>query len=901
MLVGRPSEVEQLHALIDAARRGRGGALRLSGEPGIGKSALLDEARRLASDLRRLEVTGVETESELPFASLDFVLRPILGKLDAIPETQARAVRIALALEEGEVDAFAVGAGTLSLLAEASDEAPILLLLDDAQWLDNASANALAFAARRVTEESVAIFVACREGQDTPFDALPSLALAPLGPADARALVGTRDDRVAGADVESVVAAAGGNPLALLELSGAAARLLPTGATVAERLHRAFAHRIDELSDESRRALVVAALEPGLDIFLPAASALGLGAEPLAAVEEHGLVHVEHGEVRFRHPVVRSVIYASASESERRDVHEALAGVLVEPPSADRRAWHLAGAAETSDESIAALLEETAKHAAARGGQLAEARALERAAELSPESAARARRLYVASRATFWAGDATRALALAEQGLPLADDPLLHADLVVQVSAIVEWQGGGAPEPPLLRELDVAELDDERRSKLLFEVAKLRLDAFDAAGALALAPRLEQHARGAGDWWGPRGLAGAAAAYLTAGARDDATRLFRELVSHPAMPAGFAFDYLALEWFDELRSSLDVTLRDGRADGNMLRVVWNQSCLAHLEVRLGRLVAAEAAAAEAIPIGDAIGTPTLVGVAMGALAHVHAWRGHVDACVGAARSALDAAHHAADVYQQHIARHALALLALGQGRAEDAVADLEPAVRRWARSSVAEPNTVLFLPDYAEALAASGEPEEAASWLERYRVIAADAERVGPLAAIDRVTALLEPDRFEQHFEQALARLESSPLVLDRARTRLNYGERLRRAGRRRDARAQLRAAYDEFATAGAELWLGRAASELHALGDAVQQRGADVPDLTPQERHVAGLVAEGKTNKEIAAVMYVSPKTVNYHLTNTFRKLGIHSRAELARVVAGATEPESGYTASPP
>lgn len=893
MLVGRATEVQQLHGLIDAARRGRGSALRVSGEPGIGKSALLEEAARLGSDLRRLEVTGVETESELPFASLDLVLRPILGGLDLIPETQARAVRTALALDEGDVDAFAVGAGALSLLAAAGDEAPVLLLLDDAQWLDNASANALAFAARRVTEESVAIFVACREGHQTPFDALPSLGLAPLDHADSRALVVARDDGVAAADVESVVAAAGGNPLALLELTASAAQLLPSGATVAERLQRAFAHRVDELPEEARCALLVAALEPGLDVVVRAASVLGLGTEPLAAVEGHGLVRVERGEVRFRHPVVRSVVYAIASEEERRRVHEALAGVLTDAPDADRRAWHLAGAAEAPDESAAALLEETAKHAAARGGQLAEARALERAAELSPESVVRARRLYGASRAAFWAGDATRALALAGQGLGLADDPLLHADLVVQMSAIVEWQGGGSPEPPLVRELDVAELDDERRSKVLFEIVKLRLDAFDAAGAVALAPRLERHARGAGDWWGPRGLAGAAAAYQSAGARDDATRLFRELASHPAMPAGFAFDYLALEWFDELRVSLDATLREGRAEGNMLRVVWNQSCLAHLEVRLGRLTAAEAAAAEAIPIGDAIGTPTLVGVATGALAHVHAWRGHVDACVDTARKALDAAHHAADVYQQQVARHALALLALGRGNAEEAVAELEPAARRWSASSVVEPNAVPFLPDYAEALALAGDPEEASSWLERYREIAADAGRVGPLAAIDRVAALLEPDRFEQHYEEALARLEPTPLVLDRARTRLNYGERLRRAGRRRDARAQLRVAYDEFAAAGAELWLQRVASELLALGDTVQPHRADVPDLTPQERHVAGLVAQGKTNKEIAAAMYVSPKTVNYHLTNTFRKLGIHSRAELARLVAGTADQE--------
>lgn len=890
-MVGRAGEVKRLGALLDAARRGRGAALCLVGEPGIGKSTLLDEARRLGRDLLRLEVTGVETESELPFAALDLVLRPVLGKLDAIPEAQARALRAALALEPGEVDLFAVGAGTLSLLAEAADDAPVLVVLDDVQWLDNASATALAFAARRLTEESVAILAACRTGHATPFDPLETISLEPLGRTDARAVVRARDDHVPAADIETVVEAAGGNPLALVELSIAAARLVPSGAPAAERLQRAFARRVDELSNTERRALVVAALEPGLATVMRAADVLGLGDEPLAAASSLGLVRVHDGDVVFRHPVVRSVVYAGASDDERRRVHEALASVLTDARDVDRRAWHLAGAAAGPDEELAKLLEETAQHASARGGHLAEARALERAAELSVDRADRARRLYLASRVAFWAGDAPRAHALAEQGLAIAEDPQLHADLVVQVAAVGEWRGSAAAEPSLVQELEVAGLDDERRSKLLFEVVKLRLDALDAAGAVELAPELERHARGAGDWWGPRGLAGAAAAYLNSGAREDATRLFRELVGHRAMPAGFAFDYLALEWFDELRASLDATLRDGRAEGHLLRIVWNQSCLAHLELRVGRLAAAEAAASEAIPIGEAIATTTLVGIAQGALAHVHAWRGQTAACVAAAREAGDAALQGGDVYQQQIARHALALCALGEGRAEDAVSELEPAVRRWETSSVVEPSTVAYLPDYAEALAAAGDQESGASWLDRYREIAEPAGRVGPLAAIDRVRGLLEADGFEEHFERGIARLEQSPLVLDRARTRLNYGERLRRAGRRRDGRVQLRAAYDEFAAAGASLWLERTVAELGALGDAMESRGVALSELTPQERHVASLVAEGKTNKEIAAAMYVSPKTVNYHLTNTFRKLGIHSRAELVRLVVQPTE----------
>ncbi len=345
-----------------------------------------------------------------------------------------------------------------------------------------------------------------------------------------------------------------------------------------------------------------------------AAETLGLD-EPLGAGEATGLIRVADAEVVFRHPVVRSLVYAEAPEADRRAVHRALAGALTAEPDLDRRAWHLAAAVDGPDEEVATLLEQTAERATARGGQAAAARALERAARLSPARADGARRLYSASRAAFWAGDAARALELAESGLSLADDPLLRADLLVQVGAVGEWHGASVTETTFLLALDVDGLDDERKAKLLYEVVKLRLDALDADGAVALAPRLEAAAQGAGAWWGPRCLACSAAAYLVAGDRDRAARLFRELAHNPAIPAVFPYDYMSLGWYDELRASLAETLREGRATGHLLRIVWNQSCAAHLELRLGRLTASAAAAVEAVPLGEAIGTPALVGVA----------------------------------------------------------------------------------------------------------------------------------------------------------------------------------------------------------------------------------------------------------------------------------------------
>ena len=470
------------------------------------------------------------------------------------------------------------------------------------------------------------------------------MELEPLGIEDARKLLTRRSEPVAAADEQRLVAAAAGNPLVLLELPVELAGELPASATPRERLTRAFSSRVEELSAPARLGLLLAAAEPDAAAVRRGAERLQLElTDPLAEAEAVGLVRIAGDQVAFRHPVVRSLVYSSATAAQRRAVHRALADALSDESERDRCAWHLAAAAEGADEQVAAALEKTAERAASRGGHAAGARALERAARLSPDRAEAARRLYEASRAAFWAGEATHARELAEEALPLADDPLLHADLIQQLGGIGDWQGHSLPESVFLRELEQIEgLDDERAARMLYVVITLRLKAFDAAGAAALAPRLEAAAREAGPWWRPRTLSGAAAAYLDAGERERAMELFGELADHYAMPAGFAFDYLALEWYDVLRASLDETLREGRTNGNRLRIVWNQSCAAHLELRLGRLDAAVAAAAEAIQLGEVIDTPALVGVASAALAGVQAWRGQAAACTESARAALSA-------------------------------------------------------------------------------------------------------------------------------------------------------------------------------------------------------------------------------------------------------------------
>jgi len=893
VLVGREAELRRVTALLDEARRGRSSILVVVGDAGLGKTALLEEGRALATDMRVLGSIGVESESEIPFASLHALFRPMLDLLPRIPPVQARALAAALALEEGEPDVLTVGAGTLSLLVEATAGSPVLVAVDDAHWLDRASAEALAFAARRLIGEEFAMLATLRPDPGTPFDAFPRLELGPLAADAARRLLRQRSEPVAAADEAPLLAAAAGNPLALLELPVELARELPTSVTSHDRLLRAFSRRVDELPGPAQTGLLLAAAEPDVEAVRRAAARLGLE-EPLAPAAAAGLVRIGAGDVVFRHPVVRSLVYSHAADDDRRAAHQALADVLFDEPDRDRRAWHLAAAANGADEEVAAVLEETAERAGARGGHAAEARALERAARLSPERASVARRLYAASRAAYWAGDAVRARELADEALPLADDPLLHADLIQQLGGIADWQGQSLPETVFLQELDqIEELDDERAARMLYVVITLRLKAFDAAGAAELAPRLEVAARDAGPWWKPRTLAGAAAAYLLAGDRERAMPLYRYLADSYAMPAGFGYDFLAIEWYDVLRASLDETLREGRAKGNRLRIVWNQSCAAHLELRLGRLDAALVAAAEAIQLGEAIGTPALVGAASAASASVHAWRGQEEACVASARIAIAAGLGLGDRFQEAIAHQALAVLALGRGRPEDAIVELEPLAKRWAASTVVEPSTVPFIPDLIEAYAQAGMPEEAARWLGRFKAISEEAGRTWALAACARCEGLLAvAEEFDEPFERALDLLEPPSLLLDLARTQLAYGERLRRQGRRRDARVHLRAAYDAFALAGAAAWLERATAELRATGVQVADAAPRLPDLTPQELHIALLVADGKTNKEIAAALFLSPKTIEYHLANTFRKLDIHSRAELARLVT--REPES-------
>ncbi len=896
-LLGRESERARIDALLEAAKRGRTGVLVVSGEPGIGKTALLDDACADAAGMRVMRVTGVEAEATLPFAGLDALLRPLVGLLSRLEDPQERALRVALALSEGaEPDPLAVAAGALAVLAEASDARPLLVVVDDVHWLDRASANALAFAARRLEGEELAFLVSARSDDASAFDhGFERIELQPLAPADARDLLTRRHEPLPSGAVERMLDLAAGNPLALLELPAVfASGARGHGVTPTERVRRAFTARLETLPATSRQALLLAAAEPDPVAVRGAAEVLGLDDEALGAAEAAGLVRVAPDGVAFRHPLVRSLAYASADPADQRAAHRALAGALTGEADRDRRAWHLAAAAIEPDEELAALLEETADRATARGGHAAAARALERAARLSREGDAVSRRLSRAARATFWAGDVDHAVALAEEALAATEDPLLRADALLEHASIHPMRGTGYDEESLLALIgELEQIDPDRATRLLMAPVALRLEAFDVEGALELAPQLEEVARRAGAWWGPRGLLDVAGAHLMAGDPARSAEILDELADDDAALAAFAGDLIWAERYEQVRRALETTLREGRSSGNRIRVIWNQACLAQLELRLGRLSQARLAAAEAIAVGEAHGVDRWVCIAQSALAGVLAWEGDAAACRRVATEALGTATRARSVADELSTRSALGLLALGLGRADEAVDELLPAARRWHESTFAEPSGVAFVPDLIEAQVQCGRPDEAQIWLGHFGAVATQSNRRWALAAVARCEGLLaEPGHCDEPFERSLSLLESSPLALERARTHLVYGERLRRAGRRRDARSHLRVAHDAFSYVAAEPWARRAASELRATGESVGPRTPHrKAQLTPQELQIAQLVADGRTNKEIAAQLYLSPKTIESHLAKTYRKLDIHSRAELARIVTVQAE----------
>ena len=908
-LRGRPGECEVLDDLLASVRTGQSRALVLRGEAGIGKTALLEHLDSSASGFRVARAAGVESEMELPHAGLHQLCAPFADRIDRLPGPQRDALSTAFGRRDGDAPSrFLVGLAVLGLLSDVAEEKPLLWIVDDAQWLDEASSQTLAFVARRLGAESVAMVVAMRDpaGKDD-FDGLEGLVVRGLGERDARALLATvltgpLDDDVR----DRLVAETRGNPLALLELPHgltpaemAGGFGLPDASSLASRIEESFRRRLAPLPPSTRLLLLVASAEPIGDPVPVWRAASALGVDPGARGAAAELVEFG-GQVRFRHPLVRSAVYRAASQEERERTHRALADATDPEVDPDRRAWHRAHATPAPDEDVAAELERSAGRAQARGGLAAAAAFLERAAELTPEPARRARRALAAAQSKQRAGApdaALQLLALAEAG-PLDELDQVRADLLRGQVSFAVTRGGDAPQ--LL--LEAAKRLEPLDGALARETY---LDAFAAAlfadrltrgvGAREIAEAVLAAEWGAGSRRSPKAfdllLEGLAVVTIDGYAAGAPTlrRALREFHDEPMS------DEEALRWLwlacraaralgeDAISDELtERQVRLAREAGELSVLPIALAERFSLQLFLGNLLAAEALVLETEVVAASTGSRLAPQRAL--LAALRGEEAEATALIEAGRrEVLDRGEGLWLV----ITEWASAVLFNGLGRYEEALAAAEQAVRHPHELGV----STWVQPEFIEAAARSGHPERAAGPLRRLQEISSAAGTDWALGVEARSRALLsEGDVAENLYREAIARLSRTRVRTALARAHLVYGEWLRRERRRVEARKQLRTAHGMYMEIGMHGFAERARRERMATGETVRKRSPDTRDnLTAQEAQIARLAAEGCTNTEIGAQLFISPRTAEWHLRGVFTKLGIHSRKELH---AGALDP---------
>jgi DNA-binding CsgD family transcriptional regulator len=885
-LHGRDAELAELGDLLGRARKGVSGALVVRGDAGIGKTALLAEVTSLADGFRVLRATGAEEEAGLPFAGLHLLLRPVLDRATALPSVQAQALRGALGLAEaGPPDRFLVGLAVLSLLAELAVGQPLLCVVDDAHWLDRASADALLFAARRLGNESVVLLFGTRPGA-FPAAGLPECNLRGLSAQAAADLLGTSlppERRY------RILAEAAGNPLALLELPRALAdsgREDPLPLT--DRLRNAFESQLGGLPAPARTLLLIAAAEGTGELapILRAAASLGASLADLDTARAAGLVEVTGSTLAFRHPLIRAAVQHAAPLAMRRAAHQALAGALDGPGQAGRRAWQRAAAAAGPDEEIATALEQAADRSRERSGEAGTLSWYERAAELSTDPAAKARRLTLAAEAAAESGGLDRAAALAAEGLRLATSPdtVPVAAVLLQIQATVAFARGD-PVTAHRRLMEASDLiaaaDRGQAAALLVEAAHVgwyagegelaesvtRLEALDVphdplARLLlrAVAPILGGRAAGSP----PDGA--------LAEARSAATGNVPGLILISGLALILGQDAAAQRIGTELSQEL-------RAAG---RIGWLPSTLFYAgsaQAYGGRHQEARQTVAEGLRLARDTGQQRWVDALAEPLALLAAARGDEQLCRELAGDALGRASRPA--WSVPWTSSALGLLHLGLGRPGQALAQL--AALAGGRRFFHIPAT-RSTPDLVEAAVRLGRAEVAAEPLALFETWSLNTGQVWAAALVHRCRALLAGD--EHHFRKALALHEQDERPFDEARTRLLYGEWLRREKRKADARIHLQGALEIFERLGATPWADRARAELTATGTAA--RPADhglAGSLTPQELQIVRLAARGLSNKDIAAQLFLSPRTVGHHLYKAYPKLGVASRGELAHL----------------
>lgn len=913
MLHGRDAEIATIDRILEAARTGRSGVAVFVGDAGIGKTALLEHAAEHADGFQILRCSGVESEAELPFAALHLLLHPVLDRVDALPDPQAAALRGAFGMAEPSgSDRFLVGLATLTLLADAASERPVLCLLDDAQWMDRESAEALLFASRRLYAEGVVVVGATRDPTAACLDISPlsTMQLTGIDEEAARGLLDERHAELAGDVRDRVLDEAVGNPLALLELAAAvrdrgdAPPVGPLGAGAepgTSRVQDGFWRQVRELPQASRTALLVAAADDtgDADVVVAAAGRLGAGLDDLEPVEKAGLVRLDGTAIAFRHPLIRSVTYARSTAGDRAAAHGALAAEFEREGQADRRAWHLAAAATGPDEQVAAELESAAGRARIRGGYAASSAAYERAARLSSAAADRGRRAAAAAFDARESGQLARAASLAEEAARLPTDPVSAARLA-QVLARIDFERGrpGRAAERLVRAAaTIADTWPELAGKLLAEATRMAYFA-DRTPELGRAPAIIESLELPVDHplWPVLDTVAVVARLLTGTPPEDLPPLHRvvRLLRPERLEGTVAGQSLAL-WNlvardTESYETSSAMLTEFRARGHIGALPHLLLINAEAALFLGRLREALTAATEGLRIASDTDQEHSAANLRSILARVAAMTGDEQRCHALAEESID--YGTAHQTGAHVAMAHLAMCALdlGMARYEEAFERLDNLGAELDEHLVIR---LLGPPEYIEAAVRVGRPERAARILPRYDTwTSRHTENLTSRAIVQRCRGLLsDGDRADEHYRAALRlhRRGGSPLA--QARTALVYGEWLRRNRRRTEARAQLRAALRAFETAGAVSWAERARTELRAAGETVTPDG-DRPELlarlTPQELQVARLAATGLTNRDIGAQLFLSPRTVGYHLYKVFPKLGISTRADLARMDLG-------------
>ncbi len=900
MLLGRAVERKALETLLDNVRGGQSAVLVLRGDAGVGKTALVHHCASHAKGFSVARVAGVEVEMELPFAGVHQLCAPFLGRIDALPAPQREALRAALGLAPGNApDRFLIALAVLGLLCDAAEERPLLCLVDDAQWLDDASSKVLGFVARRLLAESVALVFAVREPADKPeLEGLPELELAGLDEADARALLarvipGPLDDRVR----DRLLAETRGNPLALLELPRgmSAAQLaggfdIPAASNLPREIERRYVERVRALPEVTQKLLLLAAAERLGDAALlwRAAERLGIAPSALAPAQDDALVQ-SGALVRFRHPLVRSAAYRVASAEARREVHKALAEVCDPDADADRRAWHRALAAPAPDEAVARELERAADRAQTRGGLAAAAAFLDRATELTPAAGRRAERLLAAAELKLMSGAAQAAVRLigdAETG-PLDPIQRARAHLLRGRAAFGSRDGRDAPALLLAAARELEPLDRLSARDTLLDALSAGLFVGRLAGdvgvrevacAAATAPATSERPQDL--------LLDGLASVITQGQSAGAPLLRRAIETFRAtdLPVGEEVRWLWLAthaahdlWDDEAWEELsDRHITLARTAGALSILPIALSTRVGLHLFAGELTTAASLVEEIVAVTDVTrsGLPPY-----GALA-LAAFRGDEAGALKLIEAVRAEVGPRGDGMGLTLVEHAEAVLFNGLGRYAEAC----EAAQRGAAFPHELGVSTWSLSQLVEAASRSDQPAVAQDAFERLKRTTTPSGTAWALGVEARSRALVsEGEEAERSYLEAIELLTTTRVRGEHARAHLLFGEWLRREGRRASAREHLRTAHRMLAAMGMEAFAERARRELVATGERVRTRGVETRDeLTPQELQIAQLARDGLSNPEIGARLFLSPRTVEWHMKKVFTKLGIKSRMAL-------------------